>query len=119
MAEEVIARLARLARRLDRTAVAERIIEEMANRQGHRFGPYFEWSLASETFLQRFNAVWARRSQALTFESLEEFAIAFVDEWPQGAVALRVVPDNRDSIANPPFSTDGMWPAFLGARDRK
>jgi len=116
MAEEVIARLARLQRRLDRTAAAERIIEEMANRQGHRFGPYFEWSLASEIFLQRFNAVWVRRSQALSLESLEEFAVSFVDEWPQGAAALRVVPDSRDSIANPPFSKDGMWPAFLGVR---
>jgi hypothetical protein len=116
MAEEVIARLACRQRRLDRTAAAERVIEEMANRQGHRFGPYFEWSLASEIFLQRFNAVWARRSQALSLESLEEFAVSFVDEWPEGAAALRVVPDSRDSIANPPFSKDGMWPAFLGAR---
>jgi hypothetical protein len=105
-----------LAHRLDRTAVAERIIEEMANRQGHRFGPYFEWSLATEIFLQRFNAVWARRPQAASIEWLEELAVAFVDQWPQGATALRVVPDSSDSIANAPFSKDGMWPAFLGAR---
>ena len=105
-----------LAHRLDRTAVAERIIEEMANRQGHRFGPYFEWSLATELFLQRFNVVWARRPQALSSESVEALAVDFVDEWPQGAAALRVVPDSSDSIANPPFSNNGMWPAFLGAR---
>jgi len=110
MAEKV------LVRGLDRNAVAERIIEEMASRQGHRFGPYFEWSLATETFLQRFDAVWARPPQALSIESLEQFAVVFVDEWPQGAAALRVVPDSSDSIANPPFSKDGMWPAFLGAR---
>jgi hypothetical protein len=113
MGEEV---LARLAHRLDRTAVAERIIEEMANRQGHRFGPYFEWSLATELFLQRFNAVWARRPQALSTQWLETFAAAFVDEWPEGEAALRVVPDSRDSIANPPFSSNGMWPAFLAPR---
>jgi hypothetical protein len=113
MAEEV---LARLAHRLDRTAVAERIIEEMANRQGHRFGPYFEWSLATELFLQRFNAVWARRPQAPSTQWLDAFAASFVDEWPEGATALRVVPDSRDSIANPPFANNGMWPAFLAAR---
>jgi hypothetical protein len=105
-----------LARRLDRTAVAERIIEEMALRQGHRYGPYFEWGLATELFLQRFNAVWARRPQSLSIESIGEFATSFVDQWPPGAAALRVVPDSSDSIANPPFSKDGMWPAFLGAR---
>jgi hypothetical protein len=105
-----------LACRIDRTAAAERIIEEMASRQGQRFGPYFEWSLATEMFLQRFNAVWARRPQTLSIGSIGEFAISFVDEWPEGATALRVVPDSRDSIANPPFSKDGMWPAFLGAR---
>jgi hypothetical protein len=110
MAEKV------LAPRLDRTAVAERIIEEMATRQGHRFGPYFEWSLATEIFLQRFDAVWALRPLSLSTGALEEFAVSFVDEWPAGAPALRVVPDSSDSIANPPFSKDGMWPAFLGAR---
>ena len=105
-----------MARRIDRTAVAELIIEEMASRQGHRFGPYFEWSLATEVFLQRFNAVWARRPQIMSIGSIEQLAVSFVDEWPQGAAALRVVPDSRDSIANPPFSREGMWPAFLGAR---
>jgi hypothetical protein len=113
MAEEV---LARPPRRLDRTAVVERIIEEMANRQGHRFGPYFEWSLATELFLQRFNAVWARRPQALSIQWLDALAASFVDEWPEGEAVLRVVPDSRDSIANPPFSNNGMWPAFLAAR---
>jgi hypothetical protein len=105
-----------IVRRIDRTAVAECIIEEMASRQGHRFGPYFEWGLATEMFLQRFNAVWARRPQTLSIGSIEAFAVTFVDEWPHGAAALRVVPDSSDSIANPPFSKDGMWPAFLGAR---
>jgi hypothetical protein len=110
MVEEV------LARRLDRTAVAERIIEAMANRQGHRYGPYFEWSLATELFLQRFNAVWARRPQILSLDAVEAFVTSFVDEWPEGAPALRVVPDSSDSIANPPFSNNGMWPAFLQPR---
>jgi hypothetical protein len=110
MVEEV------LARRLDRTAVAERIIEEMANRQGHRYGPYFEWSLATELFLQRFNAVWARRPQILSLAAVEALVTSFVDEWPEGAAALRVVPDSSDSIANPPFSNNGMWPAFLQPR---
>jgi hypothetical protein len=44
------------------------------------------------------------------------FVCLFVDGWPEGSAALRVVPDSRDSIANPPYSSDGMWPAFLRRR---
>ena len=110
------AALASLARRLDRTAVAELIIEEMARRQGHRHGPYFEWALATESFQLRFDAAWAQGSLEPSIESLLEFACSFVDAWPEGSAALRVVPDSRDSIANPPYSKDGMWPAFLRQR---
>ena len=93
--------------------LAERIIEEMARRQGHRFGPYFEWSLATEHFQQRFNAALALK---LREQPNDEFARLFVDEWPQGMAALRVIPDTADPIANPPYSKDGLWPAYLGPR---
>jgi hypothetical protein len=112
------AMIAALARPLDRTTAAELIVGEMARRQGHRHGPYFDWSLATELFRLRFEAAWAHRPLQPSAESLEEFISAFVDGWPEGAAALRVVPDSRDSIANPPYSKDGMWPAFLRRRGR-
>jgi len=102
-----------IRRRADRTAVAEAIIEEMARRQGHRHGPYFEWNLATEQFLSRFNDLWAPASLQLSAESVEQFVRGFVDGWPEGLAALRVVPDPLDPIANPPYSTGGLWPAFL------
>jgi hypothetical protein len=103
-------------RRLDRTAIAELIIDEMARRQGHRHGPYFEWGLATESFRLRFDAAWAQRALQPAIESPTAFVCSFVDGWPEGSAALRVVPDSRDSIANPPYSSDGMWPAFLRRR---
>ena len=104
-------------RELDRTAVAELIIELMARRQGHRHGPYFEWNLATESFRLRFEAAWLhQRPSQQSAETVEQFASAFVDGWPEGAAVLRVVPDSHDSIANPPYSKDGMWPAFLRRR---
>jgi hypothetical protein len=48
--------------------------------------------------------------------SVEDFARRFVDTWPEGLAALRIVPDELDPIANPPYSRDGMWPAFLRRR---
>ena len=90
-----------LACRIDRTAAAERIIEEMASRQGQRFGPYFEWSLATEIFLQRFNAVWARRPQAASIEWLEELAVAFVDQ-------------SRIPGASGEIDTTNGWPPPVG-----
>jgi hypothetical protein len=97
-----------------RLELAELIIEEMAHRQGQRHGPYFEWSYATELFERRFEQAWKRwccTDPAL--EILGPFIAAFVDAWPEGAPALRVVPDSRDSIANPPYSKNGLWPAFL------
>jgi len=96
---------------LDRTALAEQVIDEMARRQGHRFGPYFDWTLATESFQRRFDAALAQRPRR---QSTAEFARLFVDAWPRGMAALRVIPDSADSIANPPYSKDGMWPADLG-----
>jgi hypothetical protein len=96
------------SRILDRTAVAEQIIDEMARRQGHRSGPYFEWSLATESFQSRFDQAFAQRPQE---QAAEEFASQFVDAWPRGMAALRIVPDASDPIANPPYSKNGMWPA--------
>ena len=32
-----------------REAVAERIVDEMARRQGHRLGPFFDWSRVTKT----------------------------------------------------------------------
>jgi hypothetical protein len=98
---------------LDRTAAAEQVIDEMARRQGHTLGPYFEWSLATEDFESRFSEAF---SQKPAEQSMEEFARSFVDAWPQGMPALRVIPDDGDPIANPPYSKDGMWPAYLGDR---
>jgi hypothetical protein len=51
-----------------------------------------------------------------TEQSADEFSRLFVDAWPQDMAALRIVPDVRDPIANPPYSKDGLWPAFLGPR---
>jgi len=101
---------------IHRAAVAERIIEEMAYRQGHRFGPYFDWTLATESFQSRFNAAWPAGSLGALQASVEDFARRFVDTWPEGLAALRIVPDELDPIANPPYSRDGMWPAFLRRR---
>jgi hypothetical protein len=101
------------ARRLDRTEAAERIVEEMASRQGHRTGPYFNWNLATETFRLRFETAWMEAAPLGVLESVESFARAFVDAWPEGAAALRIVPDQYDPIANPPYSQGGLWPAFL------
>jgi len=112
------AALAARARPLDRTTAAELIVGEMAIRQGHRHGPYFEWSLATELFEARFETAWAQRPLQRSAESLEAFVTAFVDAWPEGGAALRVVPDSSDSIANPPYSRDRMWPAFLRRRGR-
>ena len=95
---------------LDRTAVAEQIIDEMARRQGHRVGPYFDWSLTTESFESRFNQALSLRPQD---QSLQEFVRSFVDAWPQGMAALRLVPHATGLIANPPYSKDGMWPAYL------
>lgn len=99
-----------VAHELDRTVVAERIIDEMARRQGHRLGPYFEWALATDVFESRFNAACSRKPAGQT---LAEFARAFVDAWPPGMAVLRVIPNERDTIANPPYSKDGLWPAYL------
>jgi len=98
---------------LDRTAVAEGVIDEMARRQGHRLGPYFDWSLATEDFESRFSEAF---SQKRPEQSIEAFAHSFVDAWPQGIAALRVIPDDGDPITNPPYSKDGLWPAYLGDR---
>jgi hypothetical protein len=98
---------------LDRTEVAEQIIDEMARRQGHNVGPYFNWSLATEDFKARFDQAFALRAPE---HSLEDFTRQFVDDWPPGMTAQRVVPDHTDPIANPPYSRDGLWPAFLGVR---
>lgn len=108
--------VAALARPLDRATAAELIIGEMARRQGHRHGPYFEWNLATELFRLRFETAWEHRPLQPSAESLAMFVSAFVDGWPEGTAVLRVVPDRRDSIANPPYSKDGMWPAFLRRR---
>src|SRR5271165_2827400 len=86
--------------RLDRTEIAELIIEEMARRQGHSAGPYFNCSLATEEFKARFAEAFPQR---LPEQSPEEFARRFVDAWPQGLPAQRVVPDPSDPIANPPY----------------
>ncbi len=109
---------AALGRPLDRTTAAELIVGEMARRQGHRHGPYFEWGLATELFRSRFETAWAHRPSQPSAEALEEFIGAFIDGWPEGAAVLRVVPDSADSIANPPYSKGGMWPAFLRRRAR-
>jgi len=101
------------ARRLDRTEAAECIVEEMARRQGHRFGPYFSWNLATETFRLRFEAAWVEAAPLGVLESVADFARMFVDAWPEGAAVLRIVPDQHDPIANPPYSNGGLWPAFL------
>ena len=85
----------------------------MARRQGHRSGPYFDWNLATEQFRSLFDAAWAAAPSPLSREAVEQLALAFVDAWPEGAAALRVIPDQRDPIANPPYSRAGMWPAFL------
>jgi hypothetical protein len=96
----------------DRTAIAEQIIGEMARRQGHTIGPYFSWSLATEDFKARFSDAMAGRPRE---QSPQEFVRHFVDAWPQGMAVQRVVPDERDPIANPPYARDGMWPSFLPA----
>ena len=98
---------------LERTQLAEQIIEEMARRQGQRFGPYFEWALATDNFRLLFDAALVLKPSE---QSAEEFSRLFVDAWPQDMAALRIVPDLRDPIANPPYSKDGFWPAFLGPR---
>jgi hypothetical protein len=98
---------------LDRTAVAEQIIDEMARRQGHRVGPYFDWSLTTESFESRFNQALSLRPQD---QSLQEFVRSFVDAWPQGMAALRLVAQASGPIARPPYSKDGMWPAYLSSR---
>jgi hypothetical protein len=103
-----------MAAHLDRTEVAEQIIAEMARRQGHTVGPYFDWSLATEDFKARFAAAFAQRTSG---QSPEDFARTFVDAWPLGMAAQRVIPDARDPIANPPYSRDGLWPAFLADRE--
>ncbi len=105
--------MAALASRFDRNAVAEFIIDAMARRQGHRSGPYFNWSLATEQFRSLFDAAWAAAPHPLSSEAVEQIVRAFVAAWPEGAAALRVIPDPRDPIANPPYSRAGMWPAFL------
>lgn len=105
------------ARSFDRNAVAELIIDAMARRQGHRSGPYFDWSLATDQFRTLFDAAWVSERTAATREAVEQFVKNFVDAWPEGAAALRVIPDHLDPIANPPFSRDGMWPAFLRRRE--
>jgi len=105
------------ARRLDRTDAAEHVVEEMARRQGHRNGPYFNWNLATETFRQRFDEAWLEAAPLGVLESVEDFARAFVDAWPEGAAVLRIAPDHLDPIANPPYSKGGLWPAFLRTRE--
>jgi|ERR1700733_4731036 hypothetical protein len=98
---------------LERTRLAEQIIDEMARRQGQRFGPYFEWALATDNFRLLFDAALVLKPAE---QSADEFSRLFVDAWPQDMAALRIVPDVRDPIANPPYSKDGLWPAFLGPR---
>ncbi|MGA8708184.1 MAG: hypothetical protein WB646_14485 [Steroidobacteraceae bacterium] len=104
-------------RSFDRNTMAELIIDTMARRQGHRSGPYFDWGLATEQFRSSFDAAWAVAPTAVTREAIEQLAKKFVDAWPDGAAALRVIPDHLDPIANPPYSRDGMWPAFLRRRE--
>jgi hypothetical protein len=96
----------------DATAAAERIIDEMARRQGQRLAPCFDWSLATRDFERRIGASLARKPSA---QSMEEFVREFVDAWPRGMTALRVVADGSP-ITNPPYSQDGMWPAYLDER---
>ena len=104
-------------RKFDRNSVAELIIDAMARRQGHRSGPYFDWNLATDKFRSLFDAAWVAPRAAMTRETVEQLVKSFVDTWPEGAAALRVIPDHLDPIANPPYSRDGFWPAFLRRRE--
>ena len=92
------------------TAAAEAIIDEMARRQGLRLGPYFDWSAATAEFRSRFRQAYAAKPREQT---IEDFAWEFVEDWPPGPAALRLPPEGSGKIGEPPYSRDGLWPAFL------
>jgi hypothetical protein len=98
---------------VEEIALVEMVIDEMARRQGHRIGPYFEWSLATPEFTARFADACGR---ILPQFSAAEFARAFVDQWPPGEFVLRVEPRPDDPITLPPHADNGFWPARLPPR---
>jgi len=98
----------------DRTAVAERIIDEMAQRQGLRLAPFFDWSLATQDFATRVDVALVQKPAG---QSMEDFVQAFVDAWPRGMAMLRLAPNGSDPMAGAPYSNNGLWPADM--EDRK
>jgi hypothetical protein len=73
--------------------------------------PGLSWNTTTEEFRARFTEAYAAKP---TDQSTDEFARAFVDQWPDGMAAMRLEPSRSSELARPPYaSADGLWPAFL------
>jgi hypothetical protein len=96
------------ASEFEHTEAAQRVIEELAHKQGLSHAPYFDWSLTTVDFEARFNDAFSTKPAG---QSIEDFAHQFAAAWPQGMAALELFVDENDPLASPPYSKDGLWPA--------
>ena len=102
-----------LVANLNRNVTAEAVLDEMAKRQGHWYGPTLSWHEATEDFKKLFLQAYVAKPGT---QDCDEFAREFVDQWPEGVAALRLGPECKGEIAQPPYAKNGLWPAFLRKR---
>ena len=95
---------------LNRNVTAQEIFDEMGRRQGSQCGPEFSWHYVTAEFKMRFLAAYAKKPRR---QSAEDFAQGFVDRWPIGAGAMRMLPEWQGVLAQPPYTKGGLWPADL------
>jgi hypothetical protein len=93
---------------LNSTVTAQCVFDEMARRQGSQHGPEFSWHYVTAEFEKRFAKAYAAKPREL---SAEDFAREFVDHWPVGLGAMRMLPEWQGVLAQPPYTKDGLWPA--------
>ena len=101
-----------LVNSLNRNVTAQEVFDEMGRRQGFRGGPEFSWHYVTEEFKAKFLAAYANKPRR---KSAEDFAREFVDEWPIGEGAKRMMPEWRGILAHPPYTKDGLWPSDFTA----
>lgn len=96
---------------LRRYVMIEAIFDEMARRQGEQYGPTDDLACLTDEFKVRFEQASAAMPES---QSCDDFVREFVDQWPEGVGAVRVDPaETLSPLARPPYSRDGLWPAFL------
>jgi hypothetical protein len=97
---------------LNRNVTAQEVFDEMGRRQGQQCGPEFSWHHVTQEFKTKFTSAYANKPRR---QSAEDFAREFVDQWPIGTGAKRVLPEWRGILAQPPYTKNGLWPSDFTA----